>query len=251
MLKRQRVTVLSLIILAISLGHNAVAQDIFVKPSQPAQHPVDLGLGIKPTTQPPQQQVAQPPTQQPAPQPTQPAPIQQPRIQPQPQPTPQPTPQPPIVQVGNAEIIPVPDQPISIPQGSGPNIFSIVIQPGTIGQAEANEITKSLGLNNQEIPANCVLENMVVLSIGEAGSAITMGQLANAQQRFSGNISSIDVFPTIACRKIRRPVSGIIIEQGAFYKISAQNASCPPPRAGSVNMSFRYLGNGKADCQYK
>lgn len=257
MLANHRVITLFLMIAAAGMSNAAWAQDFYVKPNQPTQRPVDLGLGIKPTAQPAQPHVGQPhvaqsptaqPIQQPAPPPTQPTPIQQPRIQPQP--TPQPTP-PPVVQIGNAEIIPVPDQPVSISPGSGPNLFNIAILPGALGQAEASEIYKTLGLNSQESASNCVLEHMVVLSIGEAGSVLSMGQLVNAQQRFSGTISAIDIFPTIACKKIRRPVNGMVIEQGGYYKISAQNTTCPQPRAGSINLSFKYLGNGKADCQYK
>ncbi|MBY0428546.1 MAG: hypothetical protein K2Q32_04940 [Alphaproteobacteria bacterium] len=257
MLQNHRLIGLCLLVINLFASSDLYAQDIFVKPSQPSEHPVDLGLGIKPTAQPPQPHVAQPPAQQipaqqPTPQHTQVAPIQQPHIQPQPvqQPIPEPTP-PPVIQTGHVEIIPVPDAPVSIPPGSGSNLFNIAIQTGSMGQTEVNDISKTLGLNGQEIATNCVYENMVVLSIADSGSAISMGQLTNAQQRFSGDLKSIDIFPTIACKKIRRPVNGMVIEQGAYYKISAQNVTCPPPHSGNINLTFKYLGNGKADCQYK
>lgn len=250
-----RLTALCLMIAGICVAHAAIAQDIFVKPNQASPHPADLGLGVKTAPQP---TVAPPVAKQPTQPVEQPQVIPQPVAEPTPQPVPQPIPQPiaqptpqPLPPRGNVEIITVPDEKIVIPPGSGPNVFSINILPASIGQSETNDIYKTLGLNSQEIAANCAIENLVVLSIGDNGSAITMGQLPAAQTRFSGNISGIDIFPTIACKKIRPPINGIVIEQGPYYKISAQNSTCPPPRGGSVNVSFKYLGNGKADCQYK
>jgi len=180
-------------------------------------------------------------------------PIQQ-QVPPQPilpQPTPQPTP-PPAPPSGEVQIITVADAPVFIPPGNGLNVFSITIQSNSMGQLEVNDIYNTLGLNPQEIAANCNYENMVVFTIGEGGSAISMGRLANAQQRFNGTIDSVGIFPTIACKKIRRPVNGIVIDQGAFYKISAQSVTCPaPPHGGSITMAFKYLGNGKGECLYK
>jgi hypothetical protein len=233
-------------LLLMSVCSVAYAQDIYIKPSSTAPHPVDLGLGVKQAPPAVVQQPAPQPVQQPTPQPQQPAP--QPVVL---QPTPQPTP----VQYtggGNAEVITVADAPIKIEPGSGPNIVSISVLPAAIGQNEVNEANKTLGLNQQEILTNCMFENMFVLSIGASGTAIAMGQLASAQQRFNGNISSVDVYPTLACKKIRRPVSGMVIEQGAYYKISVQNVTCPPPpHGGSLNISYKYLGNGRGDCLYK
>ena len=251
MLAPYRLIALCLLLAGFCVSSAVHAQDIYVKPSQPMQHPVDLGLGIKPSA-PPQQQVQKP--VQPTAQPTAP-PVQQPtpppRVLPQPTPPPQHIPSPPP-QNGNVQIVTVADSPISIPSGNGLNVFSITIQSGTMGQLEVNDVTKALGLNPQEISENCTFEHMVVFTIGEGGSAISMGRLPNAQQHFNGAIDAINIFPTIACKKIKHPINGIVIEQGPFYKISAQNVTCPaPPHGGSITMSFKYLGNGKGDCQYK
>ncbi len=261
MLASYRLIALSLLFAGACISAEAVAQDIFVKPTQQPSRPVDLGIGVRPT-QPPAQHPVQnvaPTTTQPIQRaPTQPAPVQQQRpvVQPVQQPILQPDiqqiPQPQITQRGgDLQIIPMPQQAVTIAPGNGPNVFSIAIQPPAFGQLEVNEIYKSLGLNAQEIQKNCTYENMVVLSTGNNGSALSLGQLATAQQRFNGNLSSIDIFPTIACKKIRPAVSGIVIDQAGYYKIGATNVTCPMPRIGSVNLVFKYIGNGKGDCQYR
>lgn len=271
MLAHHRLIALSLLFAGACMSAEAIAQDIFVKPTQQQAHPADLGIGVKPSQQQPAQHPVQQQAQQPVQQPVQHAPVQptqmqptqapvqrpigQPVVQPVQQPVLQPEqqiPQPQIIGRGEElQIIPMPQQPVAISPGSGANTFSIIIQPPAFGQTEVNEIYRALGLNSQEILKNCTYENMVVISSGDTGSAISMGQMNSAQQRFNGNLTSIDVFPTIACKKIRQPVSGIVIDQAGFYKIGATNVTCPPPRIGSINLSFKYLGNGKGDCQYR
>lgn len=257
-----RFTAIGLMIIVSWIAADAAAQDIFVKPANSPTHPVDLGVGIKqlppdpkppvappaPPAQVPVQQTSQP-SQPTLPQKSEPQPEVQKPAEPAQLSLPQPTSQPGTEPL---QIIPVNEEPVVIPPGTGPNVFSAHIAPSALGQAEVNDIYKSLGLNAQEIAKNCVYENMVILSIGDNGSAISMGQMTAAQQRFSGDIKTVDVFPTIACKKIKHPISGYVIEQGPYYKISATNITCPPPpHGGSLSMAFKYLGNGHASCELR
>lgn len=255
--------VLALLGLMMCTWSPAHAQDMFVRPTNQAAHPVDLGIAVKPAppTQPttqPSPHVATPPSQQQPPQQT-PTQVVQPVRPVQPtQPT-QPT-QPvaqnpaftPPTPDGTLEIIKVNETPVSVPSGNGANTFSVAIQPAAVGQKEVNQLYSQLGLSPQEIVANCAYENSVVLAMGERnGTILSMGKTVAAQQKFNNALTSVDVLPTLACKKIRPPVSGTVIDQGGFYKISATDISCPPPRSGSLALTFRYLGNGKGDCQYR
>ncbi len=255
--------VLASLLIILCMSAEANAQDMFVRPTNQAAHPVDLGIVVKPAapTQPtaqPSPNVATPPSQQikapPVPQQQIPTQTVQP-TRPVPQPA-QPVAQIPSLPVpapdGTVEVIKVNETPVSIPPGSGANTFSVAIQPAAVGQKEVNQLYKQLGLSPQEIVANCAYENSVVLAMGERNGAIlAMGKTAVAQQKFNSALTSVDILPTLACKKIRPPISGTIIEQGGYYKISATDISCPPPRSGSLALTFRYLGNGKGECLYK
>lgn len=256
--------VLALLGLMVCIGSPAQAQDMFVRPTNQAAHPVDLGIAAKPVTptQPtgqPAPHVATSPTLQQAPQqaPQQPQQRQIPTqtVQPatsMPQPASQQPSFPPLQPDGTVDIIKVNDTPVSIPPGSGPYTFSIAMQPAAIGQMEVNEIYKHLGLSPQEIVQNCTYESMVILSMGEKnGAALSMGRTTTAQHKFTDALTGVDVVPTLACKIVKPPISGSIIEQGGYYKIGATNISCPVPRSGSVALNFKYLGNGRGDCQYK
>lgn len=255
-----RFSALLLFMLGISMNTpmQAHAQDMFVRPNNQAAHPVDLGIAVKPApAQPATTQKATPPSQQqPAPQQAgqRPAPSSVQQAQPAPQPAPvqkQPNFVPPQPD-GTLQVVTVNQPPVVIPPGSGANTFSVGLQPAAIGQMEVNALYKQLGLSPQEIVANCTFENMVVLAMGERnGSALNMGRTTSAQQRFSMPLTEVNVLPTLACKKIKPPVSGTVIDQGGFYKISAGSVSCPPTHGGSIALSFKYLGNGKGECSYQ
>lgn len=247
----------ALLIFMLCVGVNAYAQDMFVRPNNQAAHPVDLGIAVKPApVAPTNTQKAMPPSQQ---QPAAQQPIgQQPAPNPaqQARPTPQPAPQQPAFVPpqpdGTLQIVSVSQPPVVIPPGNGANTFSVELQPAAIGQQEVNALYKQLGLSPQEIVANCTFENAVVLAMGERnGSILSMGRTTSAQQRFSQPLTEVNVLPTLACKKIKQPVNGTVIDQGGFYKISAGNVSCPPTHGGSIALTFRYLGNGKGECLYR
>lgn len=232
----------------ISLGYSsALAQDIFVKPSaQPNRPAADLGIGTH-----------TPPSQQPAPQPA-PRQVQQPTYrqeQEQPQPAPQQrTETSTFPGSSDLQIIKISEDKGIIAPGTGENVINVSAGTSGIGPLDKSNILQTLGLDAQQAAQNCHFEFQVIYSTDGKGRGgiINLGKLAAAQQRFSGNIRDLIVYPTLACKKIRKPISGTIIEQGDFYKIGSNPITCTSPnRAGPVSVSFRYVGDNQVECIVK
>lgn len=142
----------------------------------------------------------------------------------------------------------------ALPQGKGPYSLSVAIQPGAVGEEDKKNVSKILGLTEQEIISNCYFENEVMVALdGNQGEYLPLGTTQKAQVRFGRPLQSVSIYPTIACRKLRKPVSGIVIEQGGFYKMGTNIVVCnaPPDKStGSVNFTFRYIGNNKGQCTF-
>lgn len=265
---RRTLPFLALLLAAIPLH----AQDIFIRPPSSGSttpstaKPADLGIRARPAT-PPQQPAIQPPpdvTTQPQ--------IAAPTAQPVPASTPQQqpsyqepaTPEPQYTYDSNAQIqtthlatgadvITISNTPEPMPKGSGSNSLSISLQPGAVGTDDKNMVARMLGLNDQEILSNCYFEYQVISSYSDGnGDILPIGTAQSASIRFPTNLDTVDFYPTIACRKLRQPISGMVIDQGGYYKVSVSDASCPAGgRTGAVSLRFRYLGNGKGECVYQ
>lgn len=255
------------------LPSSLAAQDIFIKPKNDSgthntQMP-DLGVRARP---------AAPPSQQP----TQPAQPQPPAIQEsgpaataQPEPAiAQPvTPTPPPVTAPQdysddtssgikmqrlatgADLMIVPDKREKMPVGQGPNKLSLSLQPGAVGQSDKQMIASLLGLSEQEVMGNCFFEYQAISSYTNGGGEILpLGTAPSASVRFPAALQSVDIYPTIACRKLRTPLSGMIVEQGNYYKVGIFSVNCPADAArnsGAITLIFRYLGDGTGECKYQ
>ncbi|NDE91032.1 MAG: hypothetical protein EB059_07865 [Alphaproteobacteria bacterium] len=259
------------LLFAILLGaaNIAQAQDIAIKPSAPALHPVDLGIRSQPRApaaqQPALQQPAiqQPVEQQPVEQqPVEQQPAQQP-VQAQPS-TPhannitstpsdiQNLSQVPPRKPGDVQVITLGTDDIPMPPGTGPNVFSASVQAGALGPVDKSTTAQILGISDQQVASICVFEHLVIGTSNNFGTAVPLGQKTSGEQHFSGDITGVMVFPALACRKLRQPVSGTVIDQGGYYKVALQSVSCPtPPHGGSLGVSFRYTGDGKGECLYR
>lgn len=241
--------IFALLFAFLFLAHPLAAQDVFIKPQQPpGQKTPDLGIVPKPAEPKPQNDARVP----------EPPPVADPSQSVQPVVT-APTPPPQTFSdvgysaqsVGNAQILKIPEDTRPLPQGSGGNVLSISVQPGGIGNYDRSVISTNLGLNQSEMQSSCFLEYEALAMFGETGESLPLRNAANASYRFNGPLKEIQFFPVIACRKIRTPLSGTIIEQNGYYKVGAMAASCKAgSKQGSASLIFRYLGDGQAQCQF-
>lgn len=226
------------------------AQDISIRPKDNPGASGGVNYGIQARPPAPPGPTAQPQVKPPAPQPA-PAPqVYQP-----PAPPPSNTPPPYSSQnSGNVQIIKIDDTLNPIPTGSGQNTIDILIEPGALTSYDIMSLRDSLGLSDVEIRSNCYFEHDVLLQMEQGGNGnemLNLGANTKAQYRYNGAISQISFFPTIACRAIKQPVSGVIIQKGQFYKLSISTASCPPPASATSTLTFRYLGDGNGSCVYR
>lgn len=201
---------------------------------------VDYGLQVRP-----KEDRAPPSTTQTAP--SQPAPAPAPSY---PQTT---TPYVTTEPVGDVSIIKLDPDPPPDP-GSGPNTIRFVFQPGTISAQDARLISQTLGLSASEITSKCSFRYSALLSLSNnQGAFVSTGAAASAKYNYTGMLEGLDIAVSSACPKLRRPVSGIIIEQGGYYITSHGMISCPGARSptGNLTLVFRYTGDGKGECRYQ
>jgi hypothetical protein len=241
----------SLFALLIGLAASpAAAQDIYVKPSTGGTQPPAVEYGIKQRPK----EAPKPPPQNPAPQPPSPQPVPEPVPPPT---TPAPTPSPPVSPPPNAEPVSIYQMPEDDPPdpGQGPNMITIGFQPGLLGPSDKNAVLQSLGLNETELLRNCVFRYSSALSYGaDGGTMLASGSAASIQHRYTGQLTFVQVFPSLACKKLRAPAAGMVLEQGPYYIVSLNTSECPPGAkgtAGSVSLSFRYTGDGTSECRYQ
>lgn len=151
-------------------------------------------------------------------------------------------------------LIKIKDDPPPGP-GSGSNVISISFQPGLIGPGDKNLIMHSLGMNDAEVQSNCYFKYSTLLSYGStSGGFVSSGTATSMQQRFSGPLTLVQIYPSVACRKLRTPVSGMVVEQGGAYVTSLNAVDCSPgdkSNASSLSLAFRYTGDGKGECRYQ
>jgi hypothetical protein len=246
-------------VVSVFAGTPAYAQDIYVKPQAPAAQPTppqsgtaDLGMTARPKAPP----TAPAPVQQAEPQqmvPPPPQPVAQQPVYPTPQAAPSTDNSVTTQKLGNGvEIIHLADDRTPPPAGSGPNVFSLAIQPGGIGEKDRRMLASILGISGNEVTANCYFEYDVVIgTMDSTGDALSLRQATTARYNFNGRLQSIDVFPNIACRAIRQPLSGMIIQQNGYYKVGTDSVSCDAGgRSGNVGLSFRYAGDGRGECRF-
>lgn len=257
----------------------ALAQDIFVRPNQQPSAPsptgkpptADLGLKQRMPTQ--QLQVSPPqvkPGQAPAPIQARPTVPTAPTGTQQALPTytlPPGSPTPPVGQnnspfstqatsqrVGNAEIIRVDSSRDPVPVGSGGNVLTVTAHPGLIGNNDKQVVATALGLTPQEVQSNCFFRyDTIVTYGGNNGDYIPMKTSTSIRYNYPGNLTSVDVLPAIACRKLRAPVSGTVFEENNLYFVGLSTASCPATAGktnGNVNLNFRYAGDGRIQCAF-
>jgi hypothetical protein len=258
------------LLVGLTLPGLAEAQDIFIRPGQattPAPQKPAIDYGIKPLA--PSQQPQRPAQQQPQPQVQQPAQVQQPQYQ-QPaqqqyaQPTQQPTYQPPpppsssdtgIEQIGsNVTLVKVPVDGPPDP-GNGPNVLQISLKPGMIGGHDKLQVMQALGINEGELQSNCYFRYSTLLTYGEGGGTmLNSGGAASVTHHFTGPLRKVEIYPSVTCKKLRNPSSGVIMEQGGMFVVSLGSVKCDPARvaaAPSIGLGFRYAGDGQGECAYQ
>lgn len=246
-------------------GMPAHAQDIFVKPSTGSSPTTGIGdLGMKPKV--PEKKPAPAPT--PAADDAQPATPAAPKpipAQPAPTPTPQPVVQPPTsstppqseisgglvhtVNVGNVQVIQVNTANDPVPKGEGNGALNLSFQPGLLGADDKRQIMNSLGLTDQEISANCFFNYTAIVAHGQGKGDVITVRGGALNYRFTPPITSLDVSPVVACRKVRAPLSDTVEENG-YYTVGLSTISCQPPAGASVSGQFAYKGNGKGNCAF-
>jgi hypothetical protein len=228
----------------------AYAQDIFIRQPNNNTKKGSVDYGVQPKTAP-----APVPTPAPAPAPVQNTP---PVSQPAPQATaPAPTPDPAQNTVSipkmPLQVIQIGDDRPPIPAGDGPLVLSIAMQPGAIGRNDITNVSNALGLQEQEIKTNCFFEYDMLVNYGDhEGNILPLRSANAAQYRFTAPLTGVHVYPSILCKKVRAPVSGIVMEQGNYYKVATSAVDCPPNnRQGNTTLTFRYAGDGTGQCQYQ
>jgi hypothetical protein len=246
---------IGLLFIALSFSTLALAQDIFVRPKGDAKTP-DMGIA-------PQQKTAPAPivaapavtAQPPAQAPVEPPPPVQTNITPRQDTLPQAqnfsSPAFTTQNIGkDVSIIKISADNSPIPQGNGPFSLGLSIMPGAVGPADKRAVLRTLGLNEQEMTANCFIEYYILVATSEGGDYIPMRKNQSLNYRYGGSLSMVMISPSISCRKIKPPISGTVVEQNGFYTVSAQSFNCDVAgRTGSMNISFRYLGDGKGECK--
>jgi hypothetical protein len=261
------------VFLALAIGAAAFpahAQDIYIKPSTGSDGSggspsVEYGLKTRPKPAPKPDEFVPPIPVLPSPTTPSPTPIPPPAPFPTPT-TPAPSPVPPnsdteylfpgATPFGNSEatVYQMPEDPAPNP-GQGPNSLAIKFQPGGLGVNDRGSITRSLGLNDKEIQSGCALRHSTMLEYGQQEiAALPSGTAPSVQYRFAGPLSSIKVSVTAACRKMKKPVAGMILEQGNFYVLTLSTIDCAPSGKGSqsnVSLNFRYTGDGTGECRYQ
>lgn len=254
-------------LVAIGGSGSAHAQDIFVKPSTDgASHGIG-DLGMKPRL--PEKKPApapEPPSQNnsgnPSPDQTKQAPAP---VQPAPAPQPLPVVQPPpavtapqsgnssgsmrTVNVGNVQVLQINTANDPIPKGEGNGALTLSFQPGLLGADDKRQIMNVLGLTEQEIGANCFFNYTAIIAHGQGKGDVIAVRGGRINYRFTPPLSSLDISPVVACRKLRAPISDTIEENG-FYTVGLSTISCQPPTSASVRGQFAYLGNGKGNCAF-
>lgn len=244
------VVLFALLVGGICAG-TAHAQDIYVKPAQPSTKTPDLGIAPR-VAEPKPSEIVKPANPEPV---VEPAPST-----PTPAPTPVVTPPSSGSSGGGVntdyisdklQIIRIDTPTQKMPAGNGGNTLNISIMPGGIGNYDKSVVVGNLGLNDKEMQGNCYLEYSALAAFGGTGDSLPIGTANRVTYRFSGGLDSVDFYPVIACRKVKRPVAGMIIEENGYYKLGAMSASCKGGnRQGNVTLTFKYLGDGQAACQF-
>ncbi len=241
----------------------AYAQQIYVKPAPTGTNQPKVEYGIK-SAPPPKPVQTAPAPQAPVQQPTQPV---QTAPQPAPMPVqhaqPQPVPAGPppnnngmiqIEKIGKAQIIKSQEDRRPLPQGAGSSVLNVNIQPGTLGAGDRLNVTRTLGLNDQQIQSACILQYQVLVDFGNNnGEMLYVRTAPQVTYKFNGPLNGISLFAQPACTKLQAPLNGMVVEESGRYILGGPLVACPKPTKayGNIQVGFHYLGNGKAECTYQ
>ncbi len=255
---------------AVTLAVPVLAQDVFIRPKDSDNRPSIGELGIRPK-QPPKPVVAPPVEAQPASQDSAPAtkPPAPTQVVAQP-----PSPVEPVgltgadeglsflggggniqtSQVGGVEIMQVSSSNEPVPQGSGRGVLNFSVKPGALGNDDKQRITSALGLTEKEIMSNCFFQYSLLVSYGqEDGELIPMRGNTPVRYKYTPPLGTVEVMPTISCRKLRAPLVSTIEENG-FYTVGIGSVQCEPGQranAGFVTAQFTYAGDGNGQCVFQ
>jgi hypothetical protein len=155
--------------------------------------------------------------------------------------------------VGNAEVVKMNFDNTPPEKGSGPNTLTISIQPGAIGAGDKQAVSSVLGLTDQEIMSNCYFLYDAVVSTSGANDYLALKSNTSWRYNYSGTLTAVDLTPTIACRKLRAPISGTVVEENNLYQVPVGTVTCSPGAKGaaqSVALTVRYAGDGNGQCAF-
>jgi hypothetical protein len=107
-----------------------------------------------------------------------------------------------------------------------------------------------LGYSESEIQGNCFFKYATMLTYnGGQAAYLNTGTAQSFRYNFTPPLEKINVFPIVACRKLRAPISGITVEKGGYFENTLPSVECPVSNSAAGAVSFSYLGDGRAACQ--
>ncbi|MBI3419409.1 MAG: hypothetical protein HY053_04680 [Proteobacteria bacterium] len=214
-----------------------VAQDIYVRPNTNKPAAPDLGIKANPK-----------PVEHPTPQVAAPAPPPPPTYTP-------PASSSPINEYDQGAIIVKTSEKTYADPGTGPNSLHVALQAGGIGPQDRSSIADNLGLSEKEVQSSCYLRYQLMVMYGQdLGGTLNVEPGKAVDYKYSTPLRNLQVTTSVACRKLRHPLAGVILEQGDYYILSLLPVDCPigdKANATKLSLIFRYLGDGNGECRYQ